>query len=331
MSGVHVIAEAGNNHNGDLETARRLIDVAKAGGADSVKFQIIYPEGLYLPRLLGNGGYEDNEVFEARKKFILSEDDYRSLAEYCGSKGIGFSASIFDRRGLNLLDSLDPPYFKIASTDLNNIAFVREVAERGRRVVLSTGMATLTEVESTVEALRRTGNDDIVLLHCVSVYPVTLPLMRLRFIDELRQFGYPVGLSDHTQDSLAAVIGVAKGVVALEKHFTLDRSQEGFDHGYAMEPDALERYVQDVRDAEAAIAPTPEKVSEPEQATAERARRSIYAAFDLEEGTELIEEHLLVVRPPGPLSAADFDAVLGRRLKRPLRQFEALTKDDFTS
>ena len=271
MSRVHIIAEAGVNHNGDVDTALRLIDAAKAAGADSVKFQIINPEGLYLPRILTNGNYEDNPAISARRQTMLSDDDYRRLAAYCREQAIGFSASVFDRQGLDLLDELEVPYFKVASTDLDNVAFVREVAERGRRVVLSTGMSTMPEIERTVEAVRATGNRDLVLLHCVSVYPADLSIMRLAFIDELRALGYPVGLSDHTQSSIAAAIGVAKGISVLEKHYTLDRAQDGFDHANSLDPAEFERYVGDVRDAEAALDPEMPKVGDAEATTAQRA------------------------------------------------------------
>lgn len=326
MSAVHVIAEAGNNHNGDARTARELIGVAADAGADSVKFQVIYPEGLYLPAFPRNGGYEENEVIAARRRFMLSDDDYRSLASEAADRGLAFSASVFDRQGLDLLDSLDPAYLKVASCDLNNVAFVREVAERGRPLVLSTGMSTLEEVKRTVDAALGTGNEQLVLLHCVSVYPATLEQMRLSFVDELRDaFGLPVGLSDHTPGSTAAAMALAKGATWLEKHYTLDKTQEGFDHAYALEPGELAAYVADVRAAETALAVEGEKVGADERTVMERARRSIYAAADLEAGAELAADDLLVVRPQGPLDAADFDRVVGRRLARPLRRYEALT------
>ncbi len=332
MSNVHVIAEAGNNHNGDVATAHELIGTAAAAGADSVKFQIIYPEGLYLPAFPRNGGYEDNEVIAARRKFMLADDDYRALAAVAAEQGIAFSSSVFDRQGLDLLDSLDPAYLKIASCDLNNVAFVREVAERGRLVVLSTGMSELEEVKRSVDAALATGNDKLVLLHCVSVYPATLEVMRLSFITELREeFGLPVGLSDHTPDSTAAAMAIALGATWIEKHFTQDKTQEGFDHAYAQEPAELAKFVADLRAAEAALGTGGDKVGPDERSVMERARRSIYAAADLEAGAELGPGDLVVVRPQGPLDAADFDAVVGRRLTRPVRRFEALTWESLDS
>lgn len=318
MSAIHVIAEAGTNHNGDVATGKELVAAAAAAGADSVKFQIIHPEELYLP---------DNPAVEARRKTMLADDDWRELAAAAEAAGLGFSASVFGTTGLDLLDELDPPYLKIASTDLNNTRFVREVAERGRRVILSTGMSTIDEVERGVAAVAEAGNEDLVLLHCVSVYPVTLARMRLWFIDELKRFGYPVGLSDHTESNEAAAVAVAKGCTWFEKHLTLDRSSEGFDHAYATEPAQFAAYVAAIREAEEALDPTVEKLGPDERATAERARRALYAATDLAEGDELSPEQVLVVRPQGPMPADQADAVVGRRLKRAVAQYEPLTPD----
>jgi sialic acid synthase SpsE len=328
VSKVHVIAEAGTNHNGDPATAEKLIGVAADAGADSVKFQIIYPEGLYLPKIPVDGGYQENEVIAARRKQMISEDEWRRLAGVARDRGILLSASVFDTQGLDLLEEFDPPYFKIASTDLNNVSFVREVASRGRKVVLSTGMSTTDEVERSVEAALGTGNSDLVLLHCVSVYPAPLEEMNLGYIDVLRsRFNLPIGLSDHTESSLAAAVAISKGATWIEKHFTLDRGSEGFDHAYAMEPDMLATYIADVRAAERSVEPPLRKLRDAERTVMQRARRAIYAATDLEAGTVLSAENVIVVRPEGPLNAGDFDRVMGSRLSKPLRQYEAIAPE----
>lgn len=322
---MHAIAEAGNNHNGDVGTAKRLIEVAADAGASSVKFQIIHPEMLYLPAFPTEGGYRENGVIGARRRHMLSDDEYAELARTCCERRIAFSASVFDAAGIALLDRLDVDYIKIASCDLDNIGLVRTAAETGRRIVLSTGMATLSEVERTLEAVRGEGHDDLVLLHCVSVYPATLGQMNLSFIGSLARFGFPVGLSDHTPDHTAAAIAMALGATWFEKHFTLDRTQEGFDHAYALEPHELCAYVSSLVAGEESLTPRAEKVGADEQEVACRARRSIYAARDIGPGTVLDEDDLLVVRPQGPLTAADLERVLGQRLVAPLRRYEALT------
>jgi N,N'-diacetyllegionaminate synthase len=319
---LHVIAEAGNNHDGDVATAERLIDIAAEAGADSVKFQVIHPEGLYLAEFPTADGYRPNEVIAARRRHQLSHADYERLARHCADRGIAFSASIFDTEGIALLDRLDAPYIKIASCDLNNIRLIRAAAATGRKLVISTGMSTFEEVERTLDAL--SGHDDIVLLHCVSVYPAALEQMNLRFLEQLAATGFPVGLSDHTPDPTASAIALALGASWFEKHFTLDRTREGFDHAYALEPGELNEYVATLRAAQAALTPAAEKVGPAEREVARRARRAVYAARDLEAGTQLTDEDLLVVRPEGPLDAAAAERVVGRRLTAPLRRYEPL-------
>jgi sialic acid synthase SpsE len=325
---VHIIAEAGTNHGGRLERALALADIARAAGADSVKFQIIYPEGLYLPRFYHNGeanGYVDNEVFRARAAGMLADDDYRALAEHCRCHGLPLSASVFDRRSLDLLCALDPPYIKIASCDLNNTPLLKMAAERGRKLIVSTGMASLGEVEQAVNDILATGNRDLVLMHCVSVYPAPLERMNLDFLRVLRAaFGLPVGLSDHTESSLAGAMAVALGAEWVEKHFTYDRKAAGFDHAYAMEPDGLAQYVANIRAAEEACRRPALKVGDDERQVRQRARRALYAARAIAAGERLAEADVLVVRPEGPLTPQDLPRVLGRTARRQIHQYEPL-------
>jgi len=328
---IHLIAEAGTNHNGSVETGRRLIAAAAAAGADSVKFQMIFPDGLYLPRLYENGRYRESEVYAARCATALTPDQFRELADACREADLPFSASVFDRTGAALLDELDAPYIKVASCDLNNSPLLRAAADTGRLILLSTGMSTLAEIERAVRDVQAAGNRRLVLMHCVSVYPCPTGLMNLGFLDTLRsQFGLPVGLSDHTESSLAAAIAVAKGVSWIEKHMTLDRSLPGFDHAYAMEPESLAAFVADVRTAAEACAPQPAKVSPQEQQVRARARRGLYAARDITVGETITEADVLIVRPEGPLPPNALPAVCGRVTTRPIRQYEALTWEALT-
>lgn len=323
MSAIHIIAEAGTNHGGNLATAKKLVDVAATAKADSVKFQVIYPEGLYLTRLWQDGTLRDNPVVATRRAQMLSDGDYRALAAYARDKAMPFSASVFDERGVKLLDALDPPYIKIASCDLNNHPLLAMAAATGRRLVVSTGMSTLAEVDAAVAVLEREGARDPVLLHCVSVYPCPTSAMNLGFIDTLRaSFGLPVGFSDHSESSVAVAIAVAKGATWIEKHFTLDRKAEGFDHAYAMEPDQLASYIADVRSAEAACSRPASKLGEAERTVVQRARRGLYAARDLPAGAEIGPTDILVVRPLGSLGPPDLPLVLGRTLRRAVRASE---------
>ena len=330
MKQTHVIAEAGTNHNGRLESAKRLVDLAARAKADSVKFQIIDPDRLYLPGRYDFGTYDIDAVRALRRRFMLSDSEYRVLADHAGARGIALSASVFDEHGLDLLASCSPPYIKIASTDLNNVRFLRKVAEKGIRMVISTGMSSLRDIEKSVREIRRTGFSDLVLMHCVSVYPARLEDMNLPFIDTLRStFGFPVGLSDHTESSIAACMALTKEVSYIEKHFTLDRRQEGFDHAYAAEGEAFVRYVDDIRAAEQALREPAEKLSEAERYTRKRARRSLYAARDLRAGQTVRDEDVLVLRPENKMAADQIDEVVGRSLTRDVRQFEPYTIDMF--
>lgn len=328
---VHIIAEAGTNHNGNLETAKKLAEVAAAAQADSVKFQIIYPEGLYLPKFYQSGNYLDNEVYALRLQGMLTDDCYRALAVFCREQGLPFSASVFDQRGIDLVDELKAPYIKIASCDLNNSALLIKAAETGRTLIISTGMATLGEIERAVADIFATGNRDLVLMHCVSIYPCPLERMNLGFIDVLKvAFGLPVGLSDHTENSLAAAIAVSKGVEWIEKHITLDRTSKGFDHAYAMEPESFSRYVVDIKDSLKACSKPEKKVMGVEAEVKTRARRSVYANRDIQEGEQVFADDIVIVRPEGLMVPNEAPLLFGKRASRLIRQYEPLSPDLFS-
>jgi N,N'-diacetyllegionaminate synthase len=291
-----------------------------------VKFQIIYPEGLYLPGKYEFGHYDIEKVIEIRKKQMLMDDDYRELAKYCRERNIVFSASVFDIRGLDLLTELKPAYIKIASCDLNNIRFLRSVAERGIRMIVSTGMSSLGDIEKSVNELFKANFNDLVLLHCVSVYPAKLSEMNLNFLDTLKSaFGVPVGLSDHTPSSIASCVALAKGADYFEKHFTQDKKQEGFDHAYALEEAELVQYVSDIRDTENALTTSFRKIGDNERYVRKRARRSIYAARSIKAGQVISNEDLLVVRPEGILNADEIDMVVGSVAKADIQTHQAIS------
>ena len=322
---VHIIAEAGTNHNADPKKAEHLIDIARIAGADSVKFQIIYPEGLYVSKIESDGKLIDNEVIAIRRAGMLADDDYRGLAAYARQKGIPLSASVFDSAGIRLLNELDPPYIKIASCDLNNSPLLKQAAETGKKMIVSTGMSTLPEVEQAVKDIVVTGNEDLVLMHCVSVYPCPTKEMNLGFVETLQSdFGFPVGLSDHTENSLAAAAAVALGVTWIEKHFTWDRSAPGFDHPYAMEPAGLRQYIQDVRDISQAFQPKDQKVGQLEASVSQRARRALYAARDIRPGELISENDVLIVRPAVPLPPNDLPKIVGMRPKTAIQRYQPL-------
>lgn len=323
---LHIIAEAGTNHNGDFQTAKRLVDVAKQAQANSVKFQVIYPEGLYLPGNYKYGNSNMEKVIAMRRRLMLSDDEYKKLAEYANKVGISFTSSVFDKRGLDLIASFNPEYIKISSTDLNNFQLLRKAAEKGIRIVLSTGMSELAEIEKSVNELYKSGFSDIVLLHCVSVYPAKLENMNLGYIDTLKSaFGLPVGLSDHTRSSIAACIALTKGISYIEKHFTLDSSQEGFDHTYALEPKELVEFIKDIRQSILSLQKPEKKLLEDEMNIKKLARRSIYVARDIQENEIITENDILIVRPPSILSADQIDSVIGKKAAKNIKKHQPVS------
>ena len=327
-SKIHIIAEAGSNNNGQLSKAKKLVDIAKRCNANSVKFQLINTWGLYLPGKYEYGHYDIKEVIKFREDGEMTDTEYEALAEYCRKQEISFTASVFDKRGLDLMLKFNPMYIKLASCDLNNIRFLRRVAETGKKVVLSTGMSTLHDVEQAVKVMVNAGNSDLVLMHCVSIYPAYLEQTNLRFIEILKKvFGFPVGFSDHTGNSIAACVALSLGATWFEKHFTEDKNQEGLDHKHAMDESELAGYVRDIRDTEVALLLKEEKISEDERYTRKRARRSLYAATNLPFGHLIKDEDILCVRPEGIMSADQIDLLVGRTTICEISQFEPFTLD----
>jgi N,N'-diacetyllegionaminate synthase len=325
---VHIIAEAGSNYNGNLLLAVQLNAVAARAGANSVKYQIIHTDALYRRGEYAYGSYRIEAVRAFRRRDELMPDEWAEIADDARHQGIEFSASVFDGAGLDLLCSLHPAYIKVASCDLNNLRFLREVAARGRKMVVSTGMSSLGDIEKAVAALEKEGiaGEKLVLVHCVSTYPSELKDTNLSFLQTLRSaFGTAVGFSDHTLGHEAACIAVALGATWIEKHFTTDQSLDGLDHKHALEPEALAAFVTTIRAAEAALRPSVVKISPAEMITRQRARRGLYAAKSLPAGHVLTDEDIRIVRPENGIAADDIDAVVGRILRDPLDAEEALS------
>jgi sialic acid synthase SpsE len=323
----YIIAEAGTNHNGSVDVALKLVDLAKNAGANSVKFQIINPEGLYIPFIYIDGVSKPNPVIEQRKKFMLTDYEYEKVASYTKELGLDFSASVFDEKSLNLLLKFDPEYIKIASCDLNNISFLKKVAEKATEkkayIILSTGMSLLDEIEKAISELFNNGFKDIVILHCVSVYPAGLKQMNLAFIDVLKNtFQFPVGLSDHTDNSISAAIALSKGATYFEKHITLDKKQEGFDHAYASEENDFRQYISDIHNVYEALQYNQIKLKDEEINVKKRARRSLYAIRKLEKGEIIEDEDILIVRPEAILNADQVNLILGKRCKKTIMQYQ---------
>ncbi|OOC50949.1 hypothetical protein B0684_01380 [Thioalkalivibrio versutus] len=321
-----VIAEAGSNHNGDPERARQLVDVAVESGASSVKFQFIFADGLYLPEFFDGERKVRNPVFDQRKKEELTETEWSSIWEYAHGKGIPVSASVFCERGVQLLYRLGSPYVKIASTDLTNHNLIGKACQCFQRVIVSTGMASLSEIDGMVAFVRESYPEtDLQLMHCVSSYPCPLNEANTQRVSLLRHsFDLCVGYSDHTEGTESAVMALVQGATFFEKHFTVDRNQPGFDHAHAMESAELMNYVRTLADSMISLEKPANQSSSEELVSKIRARRGIYAAKDLPAGHILTKEDLLFVRPSSSFSGKDVSLLVGKALAQDVPQYAAL-------
>lgn len=322
---MEIIGEAGSNHNGDLDTAIRLVDAAKLAGATSVKFQFIYADNLYLPEFHEGGQYIPNQAHSQRAKEQLTHREWSKIWEAAAQIGIPISASVFCDEGLELLSNLGAPYVKIASTDLTNVGLIQKAVDRFPRVILSTGMATMGEIEETVRRLNKTSpSANIDLMHCVSLYPCPLEESNPRRVRLLRDaFSRNIGYSDHTRDVYSALLALAHGANFFEKHFTLDKSQPGFDHANALDPTELELYVQTLNSARRAMDQTPSSISPGEENTKLRARRGVYAARTIDAGHVLTEKDILYVRPSNGNNRSPSDFV-GRAVLHSIEKFDGI-------
>ena len=330
----YVIAEAGSNHNRDLGLARKLIDVAADAGADAVKFQTYSGRTLYstkTPRF----DFLDDELAAKPAHQLLDEialprDWQPILAEHCRARGVEFLSSPFDREAVDELDALDVGALKIASFELVDLPFIRYAARCGRPLILSTGMASLGEIEDAIVAARAAGASEIALLQCASLYPAPAHVMNLRSIPAMQAaFGVPVGLSDHTLGTHAAVAAVALGACIVEKHFTLDRTMRGPDHPFAAEPEELRALVAHIRDTEAALGDGVKRGPSAEEAEEmyTKARRSVVAATAIPAGTVVTAEMLTVKRPGHGVKPKFIELLVGRTTRTDIEADDVLTWD----
>src|SRR6056297_3083248 len=245
-----IIAEAGSNHNGSVERACALVDLAARAGATSVKFQFIFADGLYLPAYFDAGRYIQSRVYESRKAEEFTHDDWARIWRHAAAASIDISASVFDTKGLELLLALGSNNVKIASTDATNHELIGQACDAFDRVIVSTGMASLAEIDSMVCFVRNNfPTTNLNLMHCVSSYPCSLKNANVQRVRLLRDcFACPVGYSDHTIGYSAAAMALVEGASFFEKHFTVDRNLPGFDHANAMEEDEFTDYVNTLHD-----------------------------------------------------------------------------------
>ena len=322
---VFVIAEAGVNHNGELSKAFELIDVAARAGADAVKFQTFIAEKTISAHAAKaeyqklSTGAEESQL-EMVRRLEISFDDFRKLKTHCDERGITFLSTPFDFESVDFLHSLGVPAFKISSGDLTNHPLLRRVAAKGAPVIVSTGMGDLAEVEEAISVIRAEGNDQIVLLQCVTNYPADPSDVNLRAMQTMaKTFDVPVGYSDHTLGIEVALAATALGACVIEKHFTLDRTLPGPDHQASMEPHELEALVVGIRKVEAALGSGLKTAAASEMGNASVARRSLVAARDIKAGELLTLEMIDLKRPGTGLPPKMLDEVVGKTARVDLK------------
>ncbi len=332
---TYIIAEAGSNHDGKLDQAKRLIDVAAEAGADAVKFQTFAADRIvaetstrakYLDGILPPG----KTMSELFRELELPREWHAELFEYATSAGLDFISTPFDFEAIDLLDELGIKAFKVATYELGHLPLIREIASRGKPVICSTGMANLADIQDAVDTVAATGNDQLVLLHCVVNYPPPFADLNLRAIETMRSaFGVPVGYSDHSPGITAPIVATALGAAVIEKHFTISRDLPGPDHRFALEPDELRAMVQGVRDTQASLGTGIKRMAPAEADLYVTARRSLFASRDIPAGTVLAEGDVAVLRPGTGLEVRDLPKVVGRTARRPIGRHEPLAWEMF--
>ena len=329
MSKTLIIAEAGVNHNGSLEIAKQLVRTAKECGADIVKFQTAKLDSLVSKHAemadyqKKNTGKEESQK-EMLRKLLLSYEDFLTLADYCKEVGIQFLSTPFDIESIHFLNPMQD-IWQVPSGEITNYPYLVEIAKTGKKVIISTGMAEMDEIEAAVRVLRENGTKDLTILHCTTEYPAPLDDVNLRVMQTLKEeFGCPVGYSDHTKGIAVSLAASALGAEVIEKHFTLDRNMEGPDHKASLEPDELKALVDGVREIERALGNGEKKPSEIELKNRLVARKSIVARKDIKAGDVFTEENLTTKRPGSGLSPMLWNSVIGTKAKRDFTEDELI-------
>lgn len=324
-----IIAEAGVNHNGNLEMAKQMVDVAKDCDVDFVKFQTLKVASLVSRFAMTaeyqkqNMGTEESQM-EMLKKISLSFEDFDELWKYCQSKDIGFLSTPFDIDSIHFLNDM-VPFWKVPSGEITNYPYLVEIAKTEKKVVLSTGMSNVKEIEVAVDVLKQFGTSDIVLLHCNTQYPTPYEDVNLRAMNMLENhFGVEVGYSDHTNGIEIPIAAVAMGATIIEKHFTLDRNLSGPDHKASIEPGELRQMVTSIRNIEAAMGDGVKAVTKSEKENIDVARKSIVAAINIKKGEVFTSQNITTKRPGNGVSPMMWNDVIGRKAIRDFYEDELI-------
>jgi len=327
-----IIAEAGVNHNGSIELAKKLIDVAVDAGADAVKFQTFKAENI-VTKNAPKAEYQKQTTdtkesqYDMIKKLELDEEAHKELMKYCKNKNILFFTTPFDHESIELLNQLGLEIFKIPSGEITNLPYLRHIGRLKKKVILSTGMADLGEIEDAIDVLVDSGTtrENITLLHCTTEYPAPIEEVNLKAIVTLKEaFKLPVGYSDHTPGIEVPIAAVALGAVVIEKHFTLDKNLPGPDHKASLEPHELKQMVSAIRNIEKALGNGIKKPTQSELKNRNIARKSIVAKIRIKKGEIFTEENLTTKRPGTGISPIRWDELIGKTANRDYEEDELI-------
>lgn len=330
MKRVCIIAEAGVNHNGDIDVAKRLVDVAYESGADVVKFQTFQADNL-VSRYAQKAEYqrrltdEKETQREMLKKLELTYDMHVELSRYCKEVGIHFLSTPFDLDSIDLLENIGMSLYKIPSGEITNLPYLRKIGSLKKPVILSSGMSTMDEVKEAVKILKENGASDISVLHCNTQYPTPMQDVNLNVMNAIRkETGVCVGYSDHTEGIEVPIAAVAMGAEIIEKHFTLDKTMEGPDHKASLEPQELQAMVKAIRNIEMALGDGEKKPTPSERDNMAVVRKSIIAKRKIETGEIFSDENITTKRPGTGISPMLWDSVIGTAAKRKYEEDELI-------
>lgn len=330
MNKTLFIVEAGVNHNGSLELAKKLVDEAAFAEADIIKFQTFVAEEL-VTKSAQKAEYQkknsngDRTQYQMLKGLELKKEEFKELKKYCEFKGIEFLSTAFDFKSINFLNELGMSQWKIPSGEITNLPYLIKIAKLGKPIILSTGMSTLDEVEIAVDILKKNGAEDITLLHCTTEYPAPYADVNLKAMDTLKEkFGCKVGYSDHTEGIEVAIAAVAMGAEVIEKHFTLDKNMDGPDHKASLEPSELRQMIESIRNIELAIGTGEKAPALSEIKNMNIARKSIVANEKIVAGDIFTENNLAVKRPGGGISPMKWFEVIGQKAIRDFEEDEMI-------
>lgn len=330
---VIIIAEAGVNHNGDINLAKKLVEQAKRAGADYVKFQTFQPEKLvaytaqkaeYQQKATGN----KESQLEMLKKLALTQEEFCELKCYCDEQKIGFLSTPFDLDSIDFLEKLNIPLWKIPSGEITNLPYLEKIGKTHKPVILSTGMSTMKEIQDALDILHVNGCLEVTVLHCNAEYPTAMQDVNLLAMHAIReQFNVPVGYSDHTQGIEVPIAATALGASVIEKHFTLDRTMDGPDHRASLEPEELKEMVQAIHNIEKALGKKEKFVTKSEMKNKTVARKSIVASKAIKKGERYTVDNLTVKRPGTGISPMQWYHILGEKADRDYEPDELIKRE----